>query len=125
MFTKLAIAGEPLLGVRTPTSYLHRSLHTAWIDICRRTAVGERVMELADRSRLEDTIDETSMDIARALDQLPPEQREVVMLHVTSGFSFREIGRMTGVSLFTAAGRYRLAISKLRTALGSTDGGMT
>jgi RNA polymerase sigma factor (sigma-70 family) len=124
-FTKLATTGEPLLGVHTPTSYLHRALHTAWIDICRRAAVGQRVMELADRSRLEDALDEASIDLARALDQLPPEQREVVVLHVTSGFSFREIGQMTGVSLFTAAARYRLARTKLRATLGSTDGGGT
>ena len=65
------------------------------------------------------------MDLARALDQLPPEQREVVVLHVTSGFSFREIGGMTGVSLFTAAARYRLALSKLRATLGSTEKGGT
>jgi DNA-directed RNA polymerase specialized sigma24 family protein len=58
-----------------------------------------------------------SIDVARALDALPSEQREVVTLHVVEGFSFREIGGLTGVSMFTAAARYRLAIGKLREAL--------
>lgn len=125
IFTTLATRGEPLLGVRAPASYLHRALHTAWIDICRRAAVGARVVDAAHRPQLANAVDEASMDLARALDELPPEQREVVVLHVTNGFSFREIGRMTGVSLFTAAARYRLALTKLRAALGSTGGGGT
>lgn len=58
-----------------------------------------------------------SIDLLRALDDLPDEQREVVVLHVVDGFSFREVGRMTGVSLFTAAGRYRLAMARLRRQL--------
>jgi len=53
----------------------------------------------------------------RAIDTLPAEQREVVVLHVLEGFSFREIGGLTGVSMFTAAARYRLATGKLRTLL--------
>lgn len=44
-------------------------------------------------------------------------RREAVLLHVVEGFSFREIGRQTGVSLFTAASRYRLAVRRLRVAL--------
>ncbi len=40
--------------------------------------------------------------------RLPAEQREVIVLHLMEGFSFREVGRLTGVSLFTAAARYRL-----------------
>ncbi len=63
------------------------------------------------------------MDMARALDDLPAEQREVVVLHLVEGFSFREIGRLTGVSLFTAAGRYRLAVARLRKSLGKAAGG--
>lgn len=57
-----------------------------------------------------------ALDMARALDGLPALQREVIVLHLVEGFSFLEIGRMTGVSIFTAAGRYRLAISRLRRA---------
>jgi RNA polymerase sigma factor (sigma-70 family) len=60
---------------------------------------------------------EDAIDLSRALDELPPLQREVIVLHLVEGFSFVEVGRLTGVSLFTAAGRYRLAIARLRTVL--------
>jgi RNA polymerase sigma-70 factor (ECF subfamily) len=76
---------------------------------------------LADRTTLRQTPAHTdpahAIDIGRALDDLPPLQREVVVLHLVEGFSFLEIGRLTGVSLFTAAARYRLARARLRTAL--------
>lgn len=121
VFMKVVATGETLLGVRKPSSYLHRSLHLAWIDICRRTALGDRALASGDLSRVEMPIGERSLDLARALARLPPEQRAVVVLHVSEGFSFREIGRMTGVSLFTAAARYRLAVGKLRAALGAVQ----
>ncbi len=54
--------------------------------------------------------------MARVLAELPTLQREVIVLHLVEGFSFLEIGRLTGVSMFTAAGRYRLAINRLRRA---------
>jgi RNA polymerase sigma-70 factor (ECF subfamily) len=121
VFTKLVTIGAPLLGVRTPVRYLHRTLHTAWIDRWRRTAHGERAIDLMGPPGFGHPPDDASMDLARAMDRLPDEQKEVVVLHVTEGFSFREIGGMTGVSLFTAAARYRLAIAKLRAALGARE----
>ena len=122
VFVKLATTGAQLLGVRTPASYLHRMLNTAWVDARRRTIMAERAVESGTMessgpqpaaSRTDDSI-----DIRRALNELPALQREVVVLRLVEGFSFREIGRMTGVSLFTAAGRYRLAVGRLRTMLG-------
>ena len=58
-----------------------------------------------------------AIDLERALADLPAEQREVIVLHLIEGFSFREVGRLTGVSLFTAAARYRLATRRLRKTL--------
>jgi len=120
VFMKLATTGAPLLGVRAPASYLHRILRTAWIDGQRRTIAAARIVEDATTDfpgprtgTLEDAI-----DVSRALSDLPSAQREAIVLHLVEGFSFREIGRLTGVSLFTAAGRYRLALTRLRRALG-------
>ena len=126
VFVKVAGLGANLLGVRSPAGYLHRILHTTWIDSHRRSQTADRFAEEArlgsdaalqgsDPNRAP-THDER-IDVIRALDVLPPEQREAVVLHVVEGFSFREIGRMTGVSLFTAAARYRLAVAKMRTTL--------
>ena len=57
-------------------------------------------------------------DVARALAELPAAQREIMQLHLTEGFSFREAGRITGVSMFTAASRYRVALERLRQLMG-------
>ncbi len=58
--------------------------------------------------------------IEAALDALPPEQREVVHLKVFDGRTFEEIAAITGVTINTAASRYRYALEKLRAALGSS-----
>jgi RNA polymerase sigma-70 factor (ECF subfamily) len=52
-----------------------------------------------------------------ALRALSPEQREVIYLKVYEGLTFAEIGECCGISLNTAASRYRYAIDALRTRL--------
>lgn len=61
--------------------------------------------------------------IREALTDLPPEQREVVVLKVWQGRTFDEIGRLLGISPNTASSRYRYALEKLRAALGETEDG--
>ncbi len=119
VFMKLVTTGADLLGVRKPVSYLHWMLHTTWLDTRRRIATGERAVEqsLAEILGPHTAPLEDAIDVARALDELPPLQREVIVLHIVEGVSFREIGRLTGVSLFTAAARYRLALGRLRNVL--------
>jgi RNA polymerase sigma-70 factor (ECF subfamily) len=56
-----------------------------------------------------------------ALEILPAEQREAIELAYFRGHTYREIAVITGVPTGTANGRLRLAIAKLRDALGGTD----
>jgi RNA polymerase sigma-70 factor (ECF subfamily) len=126
VFVKLATTGAELLAVREPSSYLHRILHTTWIDGQRRSETGERAVEHAEEGRAAWAVPragslEDAIDVDRALAALPPAQREAVLLHLIEGFSFREIGRQTGVSLFTAAGRYRLGIRRMRESLARAN----
>ena len=53
-------------------------------------------------------------DVRRLVEQLPEEQREVVMLRYYSGMSFQEIADQTGVSINTALGRMRYALINMR-----------
>jgi len=53
-----------------------------------------------------------------ALDALPPEQREVVMLRLEQELSLEEIGEVTGVGRETVKSRLRYAMDKLRARLG-------
>ena len=55
--------------------------------------------------------------LSRALEQLPYEQREVLLLHSHSGMKFRAIAKQQSVSTNTVQGRYRYALDKLRSML--------
>lgn len=120
VFVKLSTTGAELLGVREPANYLHRMLHALWIDDRRRKSVVERATESAPVRGWRPEI-ETVIDLVEAVKALPALEREAIVLHVTEGFSFREVGRITGVSLFTAAGRYRQGIIRLRKSLGANE----
>lgn len=53
----------------------------------------------------------------RCLAELPPLQREVVVLKFWHDLTFEEVGRLLDVSPNTAAGRYRYGLEKLRACL--------
>jgi len=52
-----------------------------------------------------------------ALDELPPEQREVFVAHEIEGLSFKEIAARTGVGVNTLLSRKRYAVLHLRERL--------
>jgi RNA polymerase sigma-70 factor (ECF subfamily) len=56
-----------------------------------------------------------------ALDALPPEQREVVVLRLEQELTLEEIGEITGAGRETVKSRLRYAMDKLRAGLGSED----
>jgi RNA polymerase sigma-70 factor (ECF subfamily) len=53
-------------------------------------------------------------NLRRALNALPDDQREVLVLHVWGELTFSQIGQLLGLSSNTAASRYRYALAKLR-----------
>ncbi|MEE4116818.1 MAG: sigma-70 family RNA polymerase sigma factor [Marinilabiliaceae bacterium] len=53
-------------------------------------------------------------DVRNLLDELPDDQREVVMLRHYAGLSFKEIADQTEVSINTALGRMRYALINMR-----------
>jgi len=55
---------------------------------------------------------------ARALEALPPAQREAFLLHEEAGMSVAEIAHATGAGEEAAKSRLRYALSKLKEALG-------
>jgi len=60
--------------------------------------------------------------LSLALQQLPYEQREVLLLHSYSGMKFKAIAQQQNVSINTVQGRYRYALNKLRSMLdGEVD----
>ncbi len=60
---------------------------------------------------------ELSEQLARAMAQLPYEQREVIVLHLHSKMKFRQIARLQSLSVNTVMSRYRYGLDKLRSIL--------
>lgn len=52
--------------------------------------------------------------VRKLVESLPDEQREVIVLRVYADLSFKEISKLTGVSINTALGRMRYALINLR-----------
>ncbi len=53
-------------------------------------------------------------DLTRLIDELPADQKEVLMMRMYQDLSFKEISELTGVSINTALGRMRYALMNLR-----------
>lgn len=53
-------------------------------------------------------------DVRQLIDELPPEQREVVLLRHYNGMSFKEISDRCNVSINTSLGRMRYALINIR-----------
>jgi RNA polymerase sigma-70 factor (ECF subfamily) len=64
---------------------------------------------------------ESSALLRNALQHLPIEQREVVVLRIRTGLTFKQIADMQDVSANTAQGRYRYGLDKLRSLLNDED----
>jgi RNA polymerase sigma-70 factor, ECF subfamily len=121
VFLRLARAPKTLATARDPRAYLLTMAHHAAVDTRRRRRAEALDTALllvvpdpaADPGRLADASRASALVHA-----LPPRQREVVFLKHFAELTFREIGRVTGVPTFTASGRYRAALRRLREGMG-------
>lgn len=58
--------------------------------------------------------DQVESDLKRLLEELPADQKEVLIMRMYQDMSFKEIADLTGVSINTALGRMRYALMNLR-----------
>ncbi|HEU4652564.1 MAG TPA: RNA polymerase sigma factor [Steroidobacteraceae bacterium] len=110
-------------------TFLYRIAHNCAMDHFRRTAqqresqmrdIDELVDEIPSRQPRPDEMashSEVQVQLRRAINALPVEQRDVFVLYEESGLSLEDIGRITGVAMETAKSRLRYAVDKLRAAL--------
>ena len=79
----------------------------------------ERAARIPDPDDPERTLSEFEQRrrLQLALDALPPEQREVLLLRLEQELSLEEIGAITGVGRETVKSRLRYAMEKLRARL--------
>jgi len=67
---------------------------------------------------IDDVINE---DVRKLVDELPEEQREVVMMRHYGGMSFKEIAERSNVSINTSLGRMRYALINMRKMIEKHD----
>ncbi|TYB76790.1 sigma-70 family RNA polymerase sigma factor [Bizionia gelidisalsuginis] len=58
--------------------------------------------------------EQVESDVRRLIDELPEDQKEVLMMRMYNDMSFKEISERTGVSINTALGRMRYALINMR-----------
>jgi RNA polymerase sigma-70 factor (ECF subfamily) len=108
------LLGEDLMINGPPLPYLCRAVRNAALNDRRSRAreetLGEEVGWLEAPPRMEDS----ALAVEQAMALLPPEQREVVVLHIWGGLTFQEVAEILTISPNTAASRYRYALGRLR-----------
>ena len=115
VFTRLLEGGVSIEGA--PLPYLCRAVRNGAFNYRRRTV---REIGLDTRAAWLEAppgMAEAGLAIEQALDALPIEQREVVVLHVWGRLTFQEIATTLAIPLNTAASRYRYGLVKLRETL--------
>ena len=66
-------------------------------------------------------IDQIHQDVRKLIEQLPKDQKEVLILRHYQDLSFKEIADLTDVSINTALGRMRYALINLRKVIQEND----
>jgi len=132
VFYRLVEANRLLMPIDHVTGWLFRVARNRITDLFRKKAP-ERFGDIAEHSELgpleellpspdagpeaqyvrQVLIDELQL----ALDELPPDQRDVFIAHELEGRSFKEIAAETGANVNTLLSRKRYAVARLRQRL--------
>lgn len=65
--------------------------------------------------------EQVEVDLRRLIQELPEDQKEVLVMRMYRDMSFKEISERTGVSINTALGRMRYALINLRKVIGQNN----
>jgi len=90
---------------------------------------GETMMALENMFRSEDSMEknlirqENTRLVRNLINQLPEKQKEVLIMRHYNEMSFKEIARLTNVSINTALGRMRYALVNLRKLVSERSDG--
>lgn len=112
--------------VRDPLPYLYRCVRSVAIDTLRRRQRDEAEPEPEHEPAMFAPADERAIAedrqqaIAAALDKLPAEHREIVVMRIWGDLTFDQIAEATGLAKSTAFSRYEAAMQLLRERLTET-----
>jgi len=137
VFFELLEAYRMMKPIEHVTGWLFRVARNRIVDVFRRRrpeSLSEQVISEGEASAfaLEDLLPSAEdgpdavyarkvmMDaLEDAIEELPPEQREVFLAHEVMGTSFKEYSAATGISINTLLSRKRYAVQHLRRRLKS------
>jgi RNA polymerase sigma-70 factor (ECF subfamily) len=127
-FLKLTHMGTRVLKIESCAHYLRTVVRNECWRLLDKRRRRRREVELTEARPLVAPVSGSRVDederreLEAALRALPPEQREVVHLKVYEEKTFQQIGDLLGISINTAASRYRYAIDRLRGLLAPRPG---
>ena len=104
----------------TNRALLFATVRSIALDLLRRDARRARreADALADADHTVepqfDELDESKRALAAAIDRLPAEQREVLVMKIWNELTFADIASVLDISQNTAASRYRYALAALK-----------
>jgi RNA polymerase sigma-70 factor (ECF subfamily) len=110
-------------STRKAWGYMYACMRSAAMDRQRSDARRRKREELVGPSDNESLFehrlehDERREAIEQTLGSLPDEQKEVVIMKIWGGLTFRSIGQALAISANTAASRYRYALTSMRAEL--------
>lgn len=135
VFYELIEAYRLMKPIEQVTAWLFRVARNRMIDLFRKNkpdSLNETVSNEEGGDTLEDLLPSSDLGpeaayarnllleaLDEALEELPPEQREVFIAHELAGRSFKEISAETGISVNTLLSRKRYAVLHLRSTLQS------
>ena len=99
---------------------LFATVRSVALDLLRRDARRARreataALEVEQSAQPQFDFDDSSQkELAAAVDRLPAEQREVLVMKIWNDLTFAEIGQALAISQNTAASRYRYALAALK-----------
>jgi RNA polymerase sigma-70 factor, ECF subfamily len=104
-----------------PVAYVFATVRNAAVDQKRKTG-SVSIFDLPEPLQLPNSaLDDLERDrlIAGAIEDLPEDQREAVIMHLYTGLTFQQAAEVLELPLQTIASRYRRALAKLREQLVS------
>jgi RNA polymerase sigma-70 factor (ECF subfamily) len=119
-FLRLLVADvhRPILSVQ---AYLYTIARNLALDALRRRSRHSEPQAHPESQVSTPDGDPRARQAVEALEQLPEEQRETVVLKIFSGLTFAQIGEVLSVPAGTAASRYRYALERLADLLSEEE----
>jgi RNA polymerase sigma-70 factor (ECF subfamily) len=122
-FCRLARYSVRWAIIRSPKAFVFKILRNeANRHLARRIRQREDGQKHPEQQNLpvfaiDDTAENSAAVISQALSRLPDDQKEIIILKIFQDFTFNEVASICGLSINTAASRYRYGIEKLRSSL--------